>query len=809
MLTTAFLIGIAPTPQLALKPNMVLSRSVVVKKGAYNLPNASEDGTGAAIVVRGNGITVDFNGATLWGTPPTTEPDRRKGTAVRIEGSNVTIKNLKVRGYKVGLFAQGVRGFKLVNSDFSYNWKQRLLSTPERENEADWMSYHQNEKNEWLRFGAGVYLRDCDKFELKGVRVNGGQCGVMLTNSNGGLLWNSDLSFNSAIGIGMYRSSNNRIMHNKVDWCVRGFSYGVYNRGQDSAGILVYNQSSKNVFAYNSATHGGDGFFLWAGQTTMDTGQGGANDNLLYGNDFSHAPANGIEATFSRNIFVNNLLLESWHGIWGGYSYDSKVIANVFGYNTQAIAWEHGQNNEIALNTFYRDNEAIAIWSNPTQDPNWGYAKYRDTRSRDWVIKENVFQQTFANVFRLSRSQSIRIENNFISNAGSVFPPADPSAPVTGLTVRDNEAHLQASEPLLSGNTLVVGPQFKPLPQASSLAQGRVESSEQYLSRFPKIPDRGDRQEIVPVEVSWSPWPGDLTQGGSEALETPFSNKRYFAARSYAPQPLPGGQNPFLRPGQPRGWRYIIVDEWGPYDFKRPLLVQREELNPGVVGKTTRKRFEILGPSGKWRVVSTKGVARLSARSGVTPQTIDVELPRDAVGLREVVMEYVGGATTDYRGIVTPAGKPVRFGFSRFNAPIAWDVKFYKWSESENPSDPRSAPKDFASVLRTAPIKLLKTDRLDLAGGALVSGLPADHYATLAEGSFEVPKGDYAFEVLTDDGCRVWVDGKLVIGDAWKYQGPTLYTTKLSLGGKHAIRVEHFQIDGYAALKVNLRPAKP
>ena len=93
----------------------------------------------------------------------------------------------------------------------------------------------------------------------------------------------------------MYRASWNRILHNKIDWCVRGYSHGVYNRGQDSAGILIYEQSSNNVFAYNSVTHGGDGFFLWAGQNTMDTGRGGCDDNLLYGNDFSHAPTNGIE----------------------------------------------------------------------------------------------------------------------------------------------------------------------------------------------------------------------------------------------------------------------------------------------------------------------------------------------------------------------------------------------------------------------------------------------------------------------------------------------------------------------------------
>src|SRR5687768_18079716 len=33
------------------------------------------------------------------------------------------------------------------------------------------------------------------------------------------------------------------------------------SRGQDSAGILCFEQSSDNLFAENSATHGGDGFF--------------------------------------------------------------------------------------------------------------------------------------------------------------------------------------------------------------------------------------------------------------------------------------------------------------------------------------------------------------------------------------------------------------------------------------------------------------------------------------------------------------------------------------------------------------------
>src|SRR6476469_4653393 len=123
----------------------------------------------------------------------------------------------------------------------------------------------------------------------------------------------------------MYRCSYNDVAYNKIDFNVRGFSYGVYNRGQDSAGILVYEQSNSNLFYKNSVTHGGDGFFLWAGQTTMDTGMGGCNDNQLIENDFSYAPTNGVEVTFSSNKIVNNRIFECDNGIWGGYSYETII----------------------------------------------------------------------------------------------------------------------------------------------------------------------------------------------------------------------------------------------------------------------------------------------------------------------------------------------------------------------------------------------------------------------------------------------------------------------------------------------------
>lgn len=763
---------------------MIILKSAKFGPGLHRIASP-EDLRVPAVLVKGDGITIDFGGATFEGTPQITNPNERKGLGVQIEGKNVTIKNLKVRGYKVGLLARDCPGLKIIDSDFSYNWKQHLASTIEKEDESDWQSYHHNEKDEWLEYGAGIYLRGCNGFEVKSCKAEGGQCGLMMTECNKGLVWNSDFSFLSGIGLGMYRSSENRIMYNNIDWCVRGFSYGVYNRGQDSAGILIYEQSNKNIFAWNSVTHGGDGFFLWAGQTTMDSGEGGCNDNLLFGNDFSHAPTNGIEATFSRNNFVNNLVLECWHGIWGGYGFDSKVIGNVFGHNAEAIAWEHGQNNLVDSNTFMADNEGVYIWSNPSQDPNWGYAKKRDTRSRDWTITHNDFTDVSTNVLHVRRSEGIKFTQNLLTNNGA-FVKNDGN--VTQLTD--------------APNTVVEG---KPAPPSSSLNQGQIESTALYLSRF---------------NVRWDPSGRNITTGGRDPNKDPFAlNGR--ANSPFTPREIRGGNMPFLKNGTLRGWRYMMVDEWGPYDFKRPLLWPREafglaggiakfpdghtETGPGEI----RQHFEILGPPGRWHATSAKGI-KLSAESGTVPGEVWATIPDKGASSIDIKLEYTGAATTDYRGIVTAPGKPVAFGYSKFFAPIDWTIRFYKWTEAST-SEVHASPKESAlqSVLAGKPVKELRQNKLDFAGASFDPATGSDHFATVATGEFEVAPGDYVLEMTADDGARLWLDGKPLIEDAWKYQGPTLYSRNIRLtAGKHTLRVEHFQIDGYAALKVNLKPKK-
>ncbi len=768
-----------PAQTVQLKPGMTLTKSCKVAAYDYLIP--TQQGTAKAgdeeiptlspaIVIKGNNLVIDFAGSVLRGSPSTVDPDKRKGLGILVQGDNITLKNLTVRGYMVGLWAKNCTHLRIEKSNFSYNWKQHLMSTVDKEDLSDWQSYHHNEHNEWLRYGAAMYFEGCEKFAVEHTRSVGGQCGLMLVRSNNGLVRNNDFSFNSGVGLGLYHSSSNKVLNNKIDWCVRGFSYGVYNRGQDSAGILIFELCHNNVFAFNSVTHGGDGFFMWAGQTMMDTGRGGCNGNILYGNDFSHSPCNAIEATFASNSFVNNKLVECWHGVWGGFSFDTKIVGNIFGYNGEAIAIEHGQDIAINHNVFIRDNGAINLWQDPITDKSWKYPKYHDTDSRDYQIFGNKFIGTATTVIQIRNTNRVNVVNNSFKNSGPALKESG-----NGKGNQIDLSNVVAGQ--IPPRTISTGG----LPVA-----GTSDNQKEYLSRF---------------DIPWAPF---ATVGELQELKRPLTEAEQRVVDSQIS--VAGGhagQNAFLKPGALRGQRYILVDQWGPYDFKSPKLWVRNILSKNS-DRSMKRRFEILGPVGKWHLKSKSAGISLSVLSGSVPGFVDVEMPAKQAGLTKIELEYVGGATTDFRGITTRSGMPVTFGFSEFFSPIDWDIRFFKWDEA---TDPRTQAEAFKSLIAGEPVKELHANKVDFGGASFDPSVGNDHYATVCNGSFEVPAGKYQLAVTTDDGARVWVDGKPVITNAWKYQGPTLYNAELQLAkGTHKIRVEHFQIDGYAALKVTLNP---
>jgi parallel beta-helix repeat protein len=699
---------------------LVITTSVRIAPGTHRL-TAPASLDSALLIVRGNDITIDFDGAELVGAEPDADPDLAAGVAIRIEGgSNVRIRNARIRGFKVGILSRGTRGLELTNNDLSHNWKPRLFSLVEHESLTDWLSYHHNEKDEWLRFGAAVYLADVTGGEIHGNTVRQGMNGVMLVRSDSMRIRNNTIEFNSGVGIGLYRSNANVIQHNHAGYNVRGYSEGFYRRGQDSAALLIYEQSSHNIVAYNSMTHSGDGLFLWAGQSTMDTGQGGANDNLFYGNDFSFAPTNGIEATFSRNTFVANRVEGSEYGMWGGYSWSSVIAGNDFVRNRFGIAIEHGQENRITANRFESDSTAIRLWANPIEPSDWGYPKHRDTRSRDAVVEHNLFHGNRVAV-RASITSGLRVRDNLLAMVDSPFVLGDS---LLG-------AQLQSPELVAAGQ-----------PERVRLA--------------PEI------EQLAP-----EPIPGALPRDSAFMARAPRSA--------------------------------IIVDEWGPYDYRSPKLW------PADSSRSTGLALRVLGPEGAWRVVSRRGVAAVSRDSGRVGDTIVVTPSSGAEGDWAVELEYRGAATVSPRGARGAAGMPVRFSYERFDPATDWTVRMFAWSDS---TDPREHANAFAALLRTSPLIERRERRLEYMWyRPRIDGLPVENWALEAESRLELPAGRYTLRTISDDAVRVWVDGALVI-DRWDPHGSEVDYAPVS-GGAHDVRVQYFQVGGWTELRLDVLRGDP
>ena len=669
-------LALAQAP-IELTPGLVITHSVRVKSRTYRL-------SGPPITIRGDNITVDFAGATLQGGDPEIDPDQRRDTAIVIDGGhNIQILNARIHGYRFGILARGTERLTIRASDVSHTWKPRLFSLLEHESLVDWLSFHHNEKDEWLRFGAAIYLQDVKRADVHENVAAGGMNGLMLVRSTGVVVRDNNFSFNSGLGIGLYRSSDDTIVHNRLDYNVRGYSHGRYARGQDSADLLLFEQSSRNFVAFNSLTHGGDGIFLWAGQSTMDSGTGGANDNIFYGNDVSYATANGVEVTFSRNDIIGNRAWGSEYGVWGGYSFGTRIESNDFRKNRTGIAIEHGQYNTISGNRFDRDSTAIRLWADSIEPSEWGYPKHHDTRSHSYWITGNAF---------VSNRVGLKVRNT------------------QGVVLQGNRA--KGVDSLL---------QWEPIPD---FQVGAVTED--------TLPDRGGR-DTIPDSIPAS----ELSRRDRSA---------------------------------------IIVDEWGPYDWQSPKLWSLGRDSSEV----PRYRLAVLGPRPeRWRLLVSRGVTQVSPTTGFIGDTILV--------------------TPQSRGdwSVTLVSGGNRFWYIRFQPRIDWAVSYFTWTDSTNFFEQPLG--DSLAVRPPVP----RLDYMWYRPPRGFSGLPQSHWSLRATGSVTLPSGSYSLRTISDDAVRVWVDGVLVIDDWTSPHDSRVDYAPLS-PGKHDLRVEYRQVDGWVELRVDI-----
>ena len=705
MLLAAMLLLSCNNESPAFEPGRI-SGSQTFSGGEFK-PDSNEVSGEDLILIEDDNIILDFGGLVIDARDLHDTPDKFTGTAFHIKNcTNVEIRNLSIHGFRYAILAENVDSLKLINCNFSYNYRPRLYSKWDRESLNDWLYFHDNA--DWPAYAAAIFLKNCNSSLIRGTTIQQGFNGLMMDGCNDGLIYNNNIRFNSGLGIGMYESSRNRIMHNRLDWNVRGYSHGKYERGQDSAGILLYEQCNDNTIAYNSATHSGDGVFLWAGQHTMDSGEGGCNGNIIYRNDFSHSVANGVEATFSSNIIVNNKLNDCRYGVWGGYSHHTLISNNEIHDCDHGIAIEHGNNNIINNNDFANGPSGIELWERNQQPTGWGYVEARNTASRSYEIIENSFD-AIETAISLIKTDSVYLNNNQFAEVSSRIKNSSNSAEFNSSTGID-----------------------------------------------------------IYNEISF-------------------------------PDPLEDGMDTELEERFPRGRKYILVNEWGPYNFDYPEIFLRRITDDNSASFDLT--LALFGPVGNWKLLpGTRGVDGFRPKSGATPSTIEVKRSPDST-LLTFELGYLGPDHVDQFGDSVSRGSSPNIRFALYDPKIVWEVAYYNFTDTIPPTNPI----DFVSKHNAA----FSGQRDQLAftnWGSPVEGINEDHFITQVKGIGNFEKGTYIITLESDDGARLLLDNT-IISDTWENgQAAKTEVLEIELNGEHSFEVYHYELEGLSVLDLEIMP---
>ena len=556
-----------------------------VAPGTYFRPPLGEEGRGGVVVLeKAKGLVLDLTGVVLRGTPAGTDLDRNVGWGIVLRDcEDVTIRGGTIGGYQGCIVAERCTGLVLDGIAFDGWYGQRLLSTIGAEDGADWLFPHENDAGEWLTsHGAAISLTDCAGATIRDCRGRHGQNGILLTRTNGSKVYDVDFSFLSGWGLGMYRASSNVVSRSRFDYCVRGYSHDVYWRGQDSAGILMFERCSDNLFAFNSATHGGDGVFLYAGQDTVagrafergEKDAGGSDRNVWYRNDFSFAVANAIEATFSRDNWAieNRLSGSHQHGVWGGYSSRLVVLGNAIDDTIGgAVSIEHGQECAIVGNSMRRNTIGVELWWDEDKDLVGGpFGKHRDTSSRGHVVMGNEFEANGRDLV-ITDTESVHLAANRWGK---------PQGPIEGDGIRID---------LLLGKD-------------GSRASATIRGSELL--------------DLAPEQPEW-----------------------LARARAWRCPEVPGNQDPIVPEAERRGLESIVMGEWGPWDVRSKDPRPAPRLPGGLLagcewdaawfswkdGPDPREALE------RWREIAKQPIAKAKVGAWTDPWGRDAAR-RNAVG---------------------------------------------------------------------------------------------------------------------------------------------------------------------------------
>jgi len=321
---------------------MTLTTDALLCPGSYHLPNG--------LRLDADGITLDGGGAEIFGNGT--------GNGLSVDNrNNLTVRNLTIRRYYNGLRLRNCDDALIESCTVSDTYND-CLAQP-----CQFLDIFDDPEGAGNSYGHALWLRYCDRAVVRNNDVSGQQNGISLFNCEEALVEDNQASDNNGWGITLYATNNSVIQRNAADDCLR---IGSGHLGGDAAALLMVAGSSNNDILDNSFLRGGDGLFLAGYRFTPLP----CANNYFARNDCSDSPNNGFEATFSYgNVFEDNVSDRCNYGYWLGYSWNSTVRGNQANdCFTAAIAIEHGNYNVLENNTLLGNTRAIWLWTDPDPD---------------------------------------------------------------------------------------------------------------------------------------------------------------------------------------------------------------------------------------------------------------------------------------------------------------------------------------------------------------------------------------------------------------------------------------------------------
>lgn len=298
---------------------------------------------GAAVRLEGQkGLTVA--GENLKG-------DRYKGFGLLLSNcSDITINNCQIQNFYYGIYAINCQNIKILDCDLKFNFNKRNVG---------WIIAKDPKYNgDFFGFGGGVYFRDVLGGSIYHNQLGDQFNGIDLISSQDVEILENNIVNVSNYGVHLWNSSLNFIKGNDLRYAIR-FTPQFKKDTADSVGVLIEENSNRNMVWDNDLRYCGDGLYI----RDLTAGRAPSNYNMIIKNDGSHSPNNAFEVVYSQgNVLMGNQASHSNFGMWLDYSQDLILASNIVEQNeTEGIHIKGGSFKSFYNNRILKNPSALKI----------------------------------------------------------------------------------------------------------------------------------------------------------------------------------------------------------------------------------------------------------------------------------------------------------------------------------------------------------------------------------------------------------------------------------------------------------------